>query len=313
MKFTEKFRPNKKAIIILVIIILLAASQWWSVQMVYAKKFEGETAFWLAKIYHLQAGTIKKDNKVTAIYLADYFRNYDFAKKYLANLIKMEAQYQETSGQTPEMPSDSEIAEAVWQKMIQEKWLTSIAIPNKLAVTQQDIEDGLKDVGDLAAMKKSVQDDLDVSFEEYQALQIEPAILEAKVYKYLLENYNDRAGMEKAQAAYQALTQDKRNFAEVAKEYSDDMSYVEQSWFATEATLGEFASAVNNLEPGEYSKIIVSPGDPGAYVILKLIGNAADPETGQEAKELRGIAIKAKNMEDFFNEYLQTVEIKKWY
>lgn len=313
MKLTKRIRPNKKSIIILAIIILLAASQWWLVRMVYAKNIQGEAAFWLARVYHLQAGVIKGDNKTTAISLADYFRNYDFAKKYLANLIKMESQYQDASGQATEMPGDDEIKKAVWQKMIQEKWLTSIAIPNKLTVSKQDVVDGLKEVDDLEAMKKSVRDDLDISFEEYQALQIEPAILEAKVYKYLLENYNDRAGMEKAQAAYQALTQDKKDFVQVAKEYSDDMTYVEQSWFATEDTLGEFSSAVSDLEPGEYSKIIVSPGDPGAYVILKLVGNTVDPESGQEAKELRGIAIKAKSMEDFFNEYLQTVEVKEWY
>lgn len=301
---------SKKFIIILVILILLAASQWWAVSLVYNKKLNSHLSLSLAKIYHLSAGRIVGPEQTFVISLADYLENIDFAKKYLASQV---AQSQTEEMGNFQMPSDDSIKEAAWRKIAKDYWLNFLANKNNLSVSEQDIKDIIEENGSFEEYKNNIEQDLGLDFDTYERLVIKPSVLEAKVYQFLLENYNDREGMEKAQNAYDALSKDNKDFASVAKEYSDDMTYVDQSWFVAADDLGDFTEPVSKLSPGQYSQIVVVPGSPGAYIILKLLSSAPDPTTGKEVKELRGIAIQAKSIEDFFDAFLQSSDVKQWY
>jgi parvulin-like peptidyl-prolyl isomerase len=306
-----KVCKNKKIVIILIIVLLLGASQWTAVRLVYAKKVSPDVASWFARIYPLQAGKISgQDNKVFTIGLYNYLENIDFAKKYLASQVSQSQNEQMGDFQ---MPSDESIRDAAWRKVAKDMWLADLAKQNNLSVSDEDVKLAIEQTGSYEEYKTSIEKDLGLKFDAYERLVIRPSILESKVYKYLLDNYNDKAGMEKAQAAYEALNTEKRDFAEVAKEYSDDMTYVEQSWFVNEDELGEFAEPISKLEAGQYSQIIVTPGSPGAYIILKLIASTLDPATGKQVKELRGLAIQAKGMEEFFDEFLSSAQVQKWY
>ncbi len=299
-------KPNKKFLFIIVIIILLAASQWWSIRMVYSQQFKGQTAFWLAKLYHLSAGQVEKDNKKISIALTDYLANQDLGERYIAKKL--------ASGSNQDTVLSAEnISDSTWQKVLQEAWIKEIAQKYDIKVSNEDTEEYLKGIDDIENLKKTINADFGVSFETYQNLVIKPLILQAKVYQYFLENFNDMEGMKNAQAAYDALVKEKRDFKEVAKQYSDDLQYVDSSLFLKDSQLGSFGDPIRNLEPGGYSKIVILPGDPGAYVIWRLESRASDPTSQENVFELRGIAIAAKSMGQFLNDYLSGAQINRLY
>ncbi|MFA5126428.1 MAG: hypothetical protein WC465_00300 [Patescibacteria group bacterium] len=306
LSLTKIPKPNKKWLVAVVIIILLAASQWWSIRMIYNQQFKGQTALWLARVYHLSAGQAIKDEKQIKVVLYDYLINKDLGQRYVAQQL--------ASGMKPgEVLSDENIGDAAWQKILKEAWLQEIAKQHGIKVTDQDVAEYLKGVDDLEAMKQSVTNGLKVSFSVYQKFIIKPLVLEAKVYQYMLENFNDMDGIKKAQAAYDALVKEKRDFKEVAQEYSDDMQYIGNSLFLKESQLSNFDEPIKSLEPGGYSRIVILPGDPGAYVIWRLETKTTDPETQENIYELRGIAVAAKSIGAFFNDYLSGAQINRWY
>lgn len=306
MKKLNIVSPKKKTIVIfLVIIILLAASQWWSIRMIYARKLNNDTALFLAKVYRLTAGrAVTASSDQSTIYLADYIADEEFAFDYIKKQAK-------ASNEGLSM-TDQQIRETAWEKVLRQTWVDSIAEKNKISISPQDIEDFYASIGGQDTLEQGLKN-ADINVGRYKNFVILPSIIEAKVYKYLLDNFNDLAGMQKAQNAYKALVDDKGVFEEVAQKYSDDMTYVEDSMFVSLDELGEFGEPLKQLKTGEYSKIMVLPGNPGYYVIWLLKGTSLDEETQQEVKELRGIAIKAKSMDEFYADWKNNSKINQWY
>jgi hypothetical protein len=306
MKKLNIVSPKKKTIVIfLVIIILLVASQWWSIRMIYARKLNNDTALFLAKVYRLTAGiVVTASSDQSTIYLADYIADEEFAFDYIKKQAK-------ASNEGLSM-TDQQIRETAWEKVLRQTWVDSIAEKNKISISPQDIEDFYASIGGQDTLEQGLKN-ADINVGRYKNFVILPSIIEAKVYKYLLDNFNDLAGMQKAQNAYKALVDDKGVFEEVAQKYSDDMTYVEDSMFVNLDELGEFGEPLKQLKTGEYSKIMVLPGNPGYYVIWLLKGTSLDEETQQEVKELRGIAIKAKSMDEFYADWKNNSKINQWY
>lgn len=303
---TIQFSKTKNKIIVLVVavLLLLAASQWWTIKMIYAQKLKGDTALFFAKAYRLTAGRAVGPNEQLTIYLSDLLQDQVFAQDY----IKKES----AAEKNPVNFSDQDIKDMVWKKVLKQAWIDHLAKKDKITLQDQDLEDFYKGVGGLDTLKDGLKS-ANINFEQYQNFVVKPSVMEAKVYKSLLDNFNDLAGMQKAQNAYKALVDDKKPFADVAAEFSDDKTYIDSSMFVRDDELGEFGEPIKNLKPGEYSKIMVMPGNPGYYVIWLLKGVAPDPETKQEVKELRGIAVQAKSMDEFYQEWQNSVKISQWY
>lgn len=298
-------QKKKNIVIFLVIIILLVASQWWSIRMIYARNLNNDIALLLAKVYRLTAGrVVTASGDQSTVYLADYIADEEFAFDYIKKQAK--ASNEELS------MTDQQIRETAWEKVLRQTWVDSLAEKNKISVSRQDIEDFYASIGGQDNLEQGLKD-ASINVGRYKNFVILPSIMEAKVYKYLLDNFNDLAGMQKAQNAYEALVDDKGVFEEVAQKYSDDMTYVEDSMFVNLDQLGEFGEPIKQLQAGEYSKIMVLPGNPGYYVIWLLKGTSIDEETQQEVKELRGIAIRAKSMDEFYTDWKNNSKINQWY
>ncbi len=295
---------RKKILILIIIVALIVASQWWCIRLVYAKKINGAPALMLAKIYRLSAGSIENSEKNINVSLVDYLGNYSFTNDF----IKKQGL---ASGESIDI-SDQQIKDEVWSKVLRESWLADLAKNNKIILNDQDTEDFYTSLGGKDNRKESLKK-VGINIGQYEKFVVKPAIIEAKIYKFLLDNFNDLAGMQKAQNAYKALVDDKGVFEEVAKEYSDDMSYVNDSMFINVDQLGDFGEPIKNLQAGEYSKIVVLPGNPSYYIIWRLQGTSVDPETKQEVKELRGVAIKAKSMDEFFTDWKNSSKINQKY
>lgn len=297
---------TRKKIIILIflVLVLLAASQWWSIRMIYAGKFNQDTAFFLAKIYRLNAGDIVIGNQKINIGLATYLADEKFAFDYLRKQAK-------SKGEELNM-STEQMKDIAWDKVLRQTWVDNLADKNKVVISDQDFEDFYTSIGGQDGLEQSLKN-ANIDFDQYKKFVITPSILEARVYKYLLDNFNDLEGMQKAQNAYKALVDDHQKFEDVAQEFSDDTTYVNDSMFVSVEELGEFGEPIQALQAGEYSKIMVLPGNPGYYVIWLLKGTSVDDATQKEIKELRGIAIRAKSMEDFYADWKNNSQINKWY
>lgn len=294
----------KKVLILVTFLVLVVASQWWCIRLVYAKKINGNLALMFAKVYHLSAGRIENSGEIINVSLLDYVGNYSFTLDF----IKKQAL---ASGENIDIP-DQQIKDEIWDKVLRESWLNNLAKHNKITINNQDIEDFYASSGGKESRQESLKK-IGINIEQYEKFVIKPSIIEAKTYKFLLDNFNDLAGMQKAQNAYKALVDDKGVFEVVAKEYSDDLTYVTDSMFINVDQLGDFGEPIKNLQVGEYSKIVVLPGNPSYYVIWRLQGNTVEPETKQEVKELRGVAIKAKSMDEFFADWKNNSKINQKY
>ncbi|MBU1203051.1 hypothetical protein KKH39_03380 [Patescibacteria group bacterium] len=299
LKFIKKLSRNIKIALLVLLVVLL--SQLVIVKMVYAGKLNQNFSESVAGFYNLKAGSIKEENKTLNIYLNDYFKN----KKFIISFLESQ---QDNSGNT-EMPSDEQIKEIVWKKLVKNTWINSLADENDIKVEPDEIEQYLDFLGGKEKLMEVSKTNFNISFEEYEKLVVKPSILEAKVHDYLLSNYQDVDGVSKIQEAYALLERDSgATWSEVAKMYSDDQTYVEDSLWLKESELVSFYEPIKELQVGEFSKIVKTPL---GYIIWKLddIDNS-----GQEAVwQARAIFVMGKDIEDFFDEYLEKTEIKKKY
>ena len=295
---------RKFVVYLLSILILLAASIWWSVKMIYVRHINSDVALFLAKTYHLTAGRATTASEQLTIYLDDYIADEKFALEYLEKQALAKDEKFEMSTE--------QIRDITWEKVLRQNWVNHLAKKNKLTIVDQDVVDFYNSIGGQENLQQGLKS-AKIDFGQYENHVIKPSIMEAKVYKYLLDNFNDLVGMQKAQNAYQALVDEGGVFEEVAKEFSDDMTYVEDSMFIDLEQLGDFGEPIKNLQVGEYSKIMVLPGNPGYYIIWRLQGASLDPDTSKEIKELRGIAIKAKSIDEFFSDWKTNAKISRWY
>ncbi|PIR07368.1 MAG: hypothetical protein COV55_00075 [Candidatus Komeilibacteria bacterium CG11_big_fil_rev_8_21_14_0_20_36_20] len=287
---------KSKLIWAIIIIGLIVISQFLAVKMIYAHKISGVPAHWLADIYNLKAGVINEEltkDDIT-ISLEEYFENQNFVEKFLSK--------------TMETPLDKgTIYNFVWDKLIRSSWLNRFADSRNLKVSDEEMEYHLASINNIEDLKTTAQNDFGLSFEEYKDLVIRPFILEAKVYEYLLDNYNDISGIQKAEAAYTALESGDA-FTKVAEEFSDDLNYVDNSIWLTSEDLVDFYEPIKDLKEGEFGKIVLVPG---AYVIWYV--QSIEQEIDLSVWEVKGILIQAKTMDEFFQDYLNYINIQKFY
>ncbi len=284
----------KKVKIGLGVIIILFVTQFIAVKMIYSHKINGTPASILAKIYHLKAGTIVKidldgNTETISIPLFNYLKNYDLINNFGDLGSNLDEGYKK---------------EIVWNKLFMDAYVNNIAKRAELTVTNEEIEEQLSDFNDLDILKQSIKEDLGISFKEYKNTVVKSLILQSKVYDYLLDNYNDMEGMQKAQNAYEAL-ENGDSFEKVNQEYTSFPT--EESMYLKDGDLVNYYEPIKNLEPGNFSKIVKVTG---GYIIWYLESVTNDEEPVWEVK---GLFVEAKTLDKFLEEYLANSEINKLY
>ena len=174
-------------------------------------------------------------------------------------------------------------------------------------ISDQEVDDSLSQLDDLDVFKNMAEEEFGIDFEEYKRFVAKPSILEAKVYETLIDNYNDREGIQIAQSAYDALEQGD-DFVEVAEIYASDMTFVENSIWLTEEELIGMYEPIKTLSVNGFSKIV---NTPGAYIIWKL--ESKNQEDNKNIYEVKSIVIMAKTLQSFLDDYLALAEIEKIY
>jgi hypothetical protein len=285
---------NKKIIIGTIIIVIIILSQWLGVKMIYTGKLDGNVAHFMAKVYHLKAGTIKKGDDKLVLFMSDFIDNRKFVASFLSN----------NGG---ENINQTELDNIVWDKMIKEVWLNYMADFFNVNISDQEVDDSLSQLDDLDTFKNMAEEEFGIDFEEYKRFVAKPSILEAKVYETLIDNYNDREGIQTAQSAYDSLVKGD-DFIKVAKNYASDMTFIDNSIWLTEEELIGMYEPIKTLIVGGFSKIV---NTPGAYIIWKL--ESKNQEENKNTYEVKSIVIMAKTLQSFLDDYLSFAEIEKIY
>ena len=284
---------------IIIIIILAVISQWLAIRLVYAHKLAINFSYYISKVYNLKAGTISDQARTSNISLAKYLDHYRSLKYYVDNLDNNEV--------------DVDIEELAWQRTIKDNWAETLSNTHELLVTDQEINEYLEDVvmmdQDQESFAEFSQETYGLSINKFKELIIRPYLIEIKIYQYLLDNYNDQEGMQRAQDAYEALEAGE-DFMEVAKEFATDITYAENSVWLADEDLIDFYEPLKELDEGEFSKILIIPG---AYLIWQVDSAVQDLESGSSVREARAIFIQAKSLDQFFQEYLSLARINKIY
>ena len=280
---------DKRVRIGVIIVIFLIISQYLFVRLIYAHKLENNLGIFFSQVYNLKAGNIDDGGRKLTISLTDYLKYKDSLKKYLER-----------------NEEEVDIEEIVWERLLKNVWLNKIAEDNNILVTSEEFNEYLNNLKDLEEIKKMTKESFGISFTKYKELVIKPFILESKVYNYLLDNYNDMENITQAQKAYEALEAG-QDFLEVAKEYSTDLVFAENSMYIPEEDLKDFYEPIKDLKEGEFSKIVMIPG---GYIIWYLENIIRDEE---DVREVKQIFIQAKTINEFFADYLKRVNINKIY
>jgi hypothetical protein len=287
---------SKRTYIVGAIVILLIISQLILVRLVYAHKLSPNFSYHISKIYSLKAGTVSQNDVDLKIDLDHFFEHYLSLQHYVAQLEQTEI----------------DLDTVAWERSVRDAWVDYFSKNYELVVTEEELAEYMQDVilqeaGD--DFSKFSEETYGLSVKKFKSLILKPYLTEAKIYQYLLENYNDQEGIRLAQSAYEAL-ENGEDFIEVAKQFSTDASYAENSIWLAESDLVDFYTQIKTLNPGEFGKIIIIPG---AYVIWQLDSIVADDVTGENAWQVRSIIIQAKSFEEFFAEYLDAADINRKY
>ena len=291
---SKKF--NNKIIWLVIILAAIVLSQWLMVKLVYAHKIEGQSAYFLAKTYKLKAGTINEEDNKLIIPLTDYLTSKDFTDRILASGNDDLATF-----------GFSDVDSMVWDGLVRNTWVSKIAQEKDIEATEENVNEYLATFGDVEELASMIETELGLPFAEYKETIVKPFVLESMVYSYLISNYNDLEGISRADTVYQALDSGE-DFIEVGRQYSDDMSYIDNSLWVTEDKLVDFYEPIKELEVGEFSKIIQVPI---GYVIWYL-ESTTDSDEGK-AFEVNGIFISGKTLDHFLQDYLANVKIERKY
>lgn len=301
-KIFSLVNKNKKLKIIGIIILLIILSQWLMIKLVYAHKLPQNPSIFFAQLYNLKAGEIEDKSGNINIYLKDFLLNKKFADK----LLKATPITNDNSNNS--QVSDDEISKLVWSKLIKLAWLDKLAKENDIAVTTEDIDNYFSVVGGQNNLEEMIKKQ-GATIKEYKYFLIEPDILESKVYNHLLSNFTDQKGVQKIQEAYTLLeAENGQNWDIVVKEYGEDPTLSDNSFWLSEEELVDIYEPIKEIEVGEFSKIVqVSSG----YIIWHL--DSISTNDDKIMMEVRGLFVYAQSIDDFFDAYLEGVNINKIY
>lgn len=285
-----------------ILILLVIASQWAIINMVYSRSIEGDMAVRVAKLYNLKAATMHRNDETLEIKLSDFLTSKSFLKKVLAieldNSVKAASIY--------ELEEEDEIDGVVWDNTMKKAWLENLAKKYKLMPTETEINEGLNQMENVNFLRQSELKNFGISREEYIDMVIEPFVLESKVYFWLLDNYNDFDGMQQAQMAHESLEAG-RSIEDVAKDFSDVLSSAQTTLWIKKSQLNNFYEPIKYLEPGEFSKIAIVPESDGVYYKIWYLESKTEDE--DPSYGVKGIYVRAKTMDQFFDEYLNSADI----
>lgn len=143
---------------------------------------------------------------------------------------------------------------------------------------------------------------------DFQENIVKPDMYKEKLFKNIQENDQSRVDAKKKIDSALAELADKRDFADVAKKYSEGESAKsdgELGWFSENEMLPEITQTVFGLKKGEQSGIIES--SLGYHIIF-----AEDKKTENETDKvkLKQIFVRTSNFPDWLDEHIKSFNVR---
>lgn len=213
-------------------------------------------------------------------------------------------------------PSAKEIRETVWNRLTKNILLKNLARENKITVTKQEINaefaNFVKELGSETEAENLIQKNY-----SWSAAQFKERILKPYLFQQKLEDNSDfqnilsRESEEKAKGILAKIKENKKTFADLAKEFSEDGSASsggDLGWFGSGAMVKEFEEAVAKLKLGEVSDLIKSKF---GYHIIKLEEKRIN-ENKQDEWHASHILVQYKNVDRYVSDLLKKARVWKW-
>ncbi len=238
------------------------------------------------------------------------FYDWNFEVKAISNFSEKKFGYVEKK----------EIGADVLEKLINEKIISKIAAEYRVSLTESEIDEMIKQVaeesGGMESFVQNIQEYFGWDLETFRQHIAYPEILRDKLVKEL--SSSDKAQNEaqkKAEIIREKIVSEKINFAEAAKEYSEDTGTAEMGgdlgWFKKGVMVKEFEDVAFSLQPGEISQPVKTVY--GYHLIMLEAKNETDPNTGAIAQvKASHILIPFINFNKLFEERKAEMKIYKF-
>lgn len=214
--------------------------------------------------------------------------------------------------------SDKEIRQRVMDRQIRNEFFQQLAEKDGLAVTGVDVEVAWQSMVKASGsteeeINKMVQDLYGWTPAVFKEKIIRPSLVEEKEKAKITqaEDY-DQASKQKAEEVFNLVKEGKTDFAELAKQYSEDPGSApnggDLGYFAKGVMVPEFERAVFALEPGQTSELVKSQF---GYHIIKLADKRTN-EAGEEEVQASHILIMSRDFDEYYLELLQEETVKEY-
>lgn len=200
----------------------------------------------------------------------------------------------------------------ILNRLIENKIIEMLASERDIIITQdlttQAVNREIEKYGNREETLGNLQRLYGWSQSDFEKNLVKPDLYQAALEKYIKENEMDsQKAKEKIETAFSEIKNNRKDFSEVAKQYSDGESAKnggDLGWFSAGQMLPQLATAAFALAQGETSGIIESA--LGYHIVIL---DDKKTEEGIDKVKIRQIFVKTKNFADWLTEQEKNIKI----
>lgn len=200
----------------------------------------------------------------------------------------------------------------ILNKLIENKIVEMLAQKRGITITQemtaQAVNKEIEKYGNKEETLNNLQKLYGWSQSDFEKNLVKPDLYQAALEKYAKENDPDtKKAKEKIELALNEIKNGRRDFSEVAREYSEGESAKNGGnlgWFSADQILPQLLAVTFSLEKGEMSDIIEST--LGYHIIIL---DDKKTENGIDKVKIRQVFVRTKNFGDWLAEQEKSIKI----
>lgn len=277
--------------------------------LVYVFDLDNAVTLASAKIIPYPAAMIDSTH---LILLSDLQKNLRSVKNFYENQNFSEAglrvDFSTENGQKRLLVKKKEILNKLIENKIVEMLSWERGITITVEMTAQAVNEEIKKYGNKNETLDNLQKLYGWSQSDFEKKLVKPDLYQAALEKYVRENDPDtKKAREKVELALGDIKNNRRDFSEVVKQYSEGESAKtggDLGWFSAEQMLPQLSFVSFALAKGEMSDIIESA--LGYHIIIL---DDRKTEDGVDKVKIRQIFVKTKNFGDWLAEQEKDIKI----
>lgn len=200
----------------------------------------------------------------------------------------------------------------ILNKLIENKIIEILAQKRGITITQemtaQAVNQEIEKYGNKEETLNNLQKLYGWSQNDFEKNLVKPDLYQAALENFVKENDTDaQKAKEKIGLAFDEIKNDRRDFSEVARQYSEGESAKnggDLGWFSADQMLPQLAAAAAALTKGEMSDIIESA--LGYHIVIL---DDRKTENGVDKVKIRQVFVKTGNFGDWLAEQEKNIKI----